>query len=97
MLRLAPESFDKSRDAKGVRWLLLSSSLKCEEGFDDFLLERAITIIITASMPKTMPAIATPLITDLSFFFLDWLMGGVPGGGGGACPFDHEFPPVLWN
>lgn len=99
-LTLASESFDNSWDARGVKdlcWLRLSSSIKCEEGVDDFLLQRATTIIITASTPKTMPAITTPLITDLSFFFVECLMGGVPGGGGGAFPFDHEFPPVLWN
>lgn len=100
MLTSWPESFDNSWDARGVKdlcWLCLSSSIKCEEVFDDLLLERATTIIITASTPKAMPAIATPLITDLSFFFSECLIGGVPGGGGGAGPLDQEFPPVLWN
>ena len=44
-----------------------------------------------------MPAIATPLITDFSFFFMDWLVEGVPGREGDPCPFDNEFPPVLSN
>jgi len=99
LLKSASESFDNSSDARVVKdlcWLRLSSSIKCEAGFDD-LLERATTIIITASTPKAMPAIATPLITDLSFFFSECLIGGVPGGGGGAGPLDQEFPPVLWN
>lgn len=54
-------------------------------------------IIITASTPKAMPAIATPLTTDFSLVFAECLRGGVPGGGGGAGPVDQEFPPVLWN
>lgn len=54
-------------------------------------------IIITASTPKAMPAIATPLTTDFSLVFAECLRGGVPGGGGGAGPVDQEFPPVLRN
>lgn len=54
------------------------------------------TIIITASTPIAMPAMATPLTTDFSFFcFSECLIGGVPGGGGGAGSVDQEFPPVL--
>lgn len=48
-------------------------------------------------MAKAMPAIATPVTTDLSFDFSECLIGGVPGGGGGAGPLDQEFPPVLWS
>lgn len=100
LLTSALESLDNSWDASGVKdlcWLCLSSSIKFEEDKDDLLLN-ATTIIITSSTPKAMPAIVTPLTIDFPFsFFWECLIGGVPGGGGGAGPFDQEFPPVLWN
>lgn len=57
--------------------------------------------MMTTSAPKAMPAIINPVtreFDDFPSFSSEWcLIGGVPGGGGGAGPVFQEFPPVLCN
>lgn len=99
-------SLDNSWDTIGVNglWLLsLSSSRKCEGGGEDRLENRASRITSTSKLPKTTPAMANPLMPDfpppfplLDELLLAWVFFELaPGGGGGACSDDQEFPPAL--
>ena len=95
LLMSVGKSLDNSWDARGVNdllWLDLSSSRKCEEGYDFLLENSAIKAPTAASTPKAIPTIAAPLMTELPpecFLVVCWSRTcGVPRGGGGWAPLD---------
>lgn len=61
---------DNSWDASGVnglRWLTLSSSMKCEGGVEDLRrVNKAMTRTRASRTPNTIPAMAAPLRPDFS-------------------------------